>query len=253
LCFEATSGLKINLQKSELVAVEEVPNIEELASILSCIISSFPMKYLGLPLGAPFKSRAIWNGVVERMEKRLASWKKIYLSKGGHLTLIKSTLSNLPTYFISLFPLPASIARRLKRFSEIFFGMAQARIPKYIWLIGRQFATWFPSGGLGIKKLMVFNKAFLGKWLWRFGHEEHSLWRQVIDSKYGHKRGGWCSEKARGSYGVSLWRYIRNGWGSFSNFLSYKVGDGSHISFWHNVWCGIEPLRLSFPELYSIA
>jgi hypothetical protein len=76
LCFEAISGLKINLQKSELVVVGEVPNIDELAGILSCRISSIPMKYLGLPLGAPFKLRAIWDGVIERMEKRLASWKK---------------------------------------------------------------------------------------------------------------------------------------------------------------------------------
>jgi hypothetical protein len=45
---------------------------------------------------------------------------------------------------------------------------------------------------------MVFNKALLGKWLQRFGQEEHSLWRQVIESKYGLKRGGWCSEEARG-------------------------------------------------------
>jgi hypothetical protein len=65
--------LKINLQKSELVTVGQVPNIEELAGILRCRISSFPKKYLGLPLGAPFKSRAIWDGVIERMEKRLAS------------------------------------------------------------------------------------------------------------------------------------------------------------------------------------
>jgi len=80
LCFEAISGLKIKLQKSGLVAVGEVPKIEEFAGILSCRISSFPMKYLSLPLGAPFKSRAIWDRVVERMEKRLASCKKIYLS-----------------------------------------------------------------------------------------------------------------------------------------------------------------------------
>jgi hypothetical protein len=40
------------------------------------------------------------------------------------------------------------------------------------------------------KMLMVFNKALLGKRLWRFGHEDHFLWRQVIDSKYGLKRGG---------------------------------------------------------------
>jgi hypothetical protein len=70
-CFEAISGLQINLKKFELVAVGEVPNIEELASILSCRISYFPMKYLGLPLGASFKSRAIWDGVIERMDKKV--------------------------------------------------------------------------------------------------------------------------------------------------------------------------------------
>ena len=34
------------------------------------------------------------------MERRLASWKRLYLSKGGKVTLIESTLSNLPTYFL---------------------------------------------------------------------------------------------------------------------------------------------------------
>lgn len=38
LCFEAISGLKVNLQKSELVAVGEVPYIEGLA-ISSDVIS----------------------------------------------------------------------------------------------------------------------------------------------------------------------------------------------------------------------
>jgi hypothetical protein len=62
LCFEAISGLKINLRKSKLVTVGHEPNQEELADILSCSISSLPLKYLGLPLGAPFKSKAIWDG-----------------------------------------------------------------------------------------------------------------------------------------------------------------------------------------------
>jgi hypothetical protein len=116
----AISELKINLQKSELVTVGEVPNIEELAGILSCIISSFPMKYLGLPLGAPFKSRAIWGGVVERWKKGWLAGRRSTCQRG--LTFIKSTLSSLPTYFLSLFPLPIGIARQLERLQRFSLG-----------------------------------------------------------------------------------------------------------------------------------
>ena len=76
---------------------------------------TLPMKYLGLPLGAKFKDKSIWNPILEKMERRLAGWKKLYLSKGGRVTLIKSTLSNLPTYFLSLFPIPASVANCIAR------------------------------------------------------------------------------------------------------------------------------------------
>jgi hypothetical protein len=34
--------------------------------------------------------------------------KSFNLSKGGRLSLIKSTLSNLPTYFLLLFPYPSN-------------------------------------------------------------------------------------------------------------------------------------------------
>ena len=67
------------------------------------------MKYLGLPLGAKFKDKTIWNSILEKMERRLASWKRLYLSKGDRVILIKSTLSNLPMYFLSLFPKPTSV------------------------------------------------------------------------------------------------------------------------------------------------
>jgi hypothetical protein len=83
LCFEAVLGLKVNLGKSELVAIGELGNIETLADCLGCSVAVLPMKYLGLPLGATYKAMSMWNGVTEQMECWLVGWKKLYLSKGG--------------------------------------------------------------------------------------------------------------------------------------------------------------------------
>jgi hypothetical protein len=110
LCFEVVSSLKVNLAKSVLVPVGNVDNVDGLAGILGCGVSSLPLKYLGLPLGACYKAKSIWDGAVKKIERQLASWKQTYLSKGGSVTLIKSTLSNLPTYFLSFFPIPVGVA-----------------------------------------------------------------------------------------------------------------------------------------------
>ena len=48
--FEATSGLKINLAKSEVIPVGEAEDIDELAVELRCRVGSLPTVYLGLPL-----------------------------------------------------------------------------------------------------------------------------------------------------------------------------------------------------------
>lgn len=57
LCFEAVFGLKIN--PSKLVPIGDVPRISALAEILGCKIFALLVKYLGLPLGARYKSKAI--------------------------------------------------------------------------------------------------------------------------------------------------------------------------------------------------
>jgi len=82
--------------------------------------SSLPIEYLGMPLGACYKAMSIWDDTVVKMERHLASWKMLYLSKGGRVTLIKSTLSNLPTYFSSLFPIPVRVANRIEKLQRDF-------------------------------------------------------------------------------------------------------------------------------------
>lgn len=78
LCFKAVSGLKVNLSKSKIVPVGSVNILGDLANILDCKVSTSPMKYLSIPLGATFKTKAIWDGNLEKMECKLVGWKRIY-------------------------------------------------------------------------------------------------------------------------------------------------------------------------------
>ena len=68
--FQAISGLKINLGKSELVLVGHVPNVEVLADILGC-------KVFVPPLGPSsfrgnFQTKAVCNSVLKNIDKCLA-------------------------------------------------------------------------------------------------------------------------------------------------------------------------------------
>jgi hypothetical protein len=180
LCFEAISGLKINLSKSEIVPVGEAGNVEELASILGCGVASLPIKYLSLPLGAKYKDSNIWTSIIEKIENRLAGWKRLCLSKGGRLTLISSTFLNLPTYFLSLFPIFVGVANRLEKFHWDFLWGGIGDEFKFHLV---NWSTICSSKVLGelVRNLIQFNKALLSKWLWQFAMERDARWRKVVD------------------------------------------------------------------------
>ncbi|KAL5557179.1 hypothetical protein UlMin_039415 [Ulmus minor] len=159
-------------------------------TVVGCEKSSWPMKYLGLPLGGNPNSTEFWNPVVEKVGKRLDGWKKSVLSKGGRLTMIQSVLSSIPIYFMSLFKLPNGVAALFEKMMRQFLW------DKEVGGKGKSLVDWKlvcspkESGGLGIGNLLIRNKALLGKWLWRFPLEQHTLWAAVIRSKYGLNQEG---------------------------------------------------------------
>ena len=175
---------------------------------LGCRIGSFPVKYLGLPLGARHKALSTWDGVEERMRRRLARWKRQYLSKGGRITLIKSTLASIPIYQMSIFRMPKSVAKRLEKLQRDFLwggGNTGRKIHLINWKV---MCTQKEKGGLGIRRMGPLNKALLGKWIWRFAVEKEVLWKKVIGVKHGLEDGGWKSKEAWGPFGVGVWKEI---------------------------------------------
>ncbi len=82
-CFEVVTGLRVNMSNNEMVPIGEVENLAALTAILSCCMGTLSMTHLGMPLGSSFKAIGVWNPIIKKVERWLAGWKKLYLSKRG--------------------------------------------------------------------------------------------------------------------------------------------------------------------------
>ncbi|RVW40930.1 hypothetical protein CK203_076996 [Vitis vinifera] len=95
-------------------------------------IGSFPVKYLGLPLGARHKALPMWDGVEEEMRRRTC-------------------------------PMPKSVVKRLEKLQRDSLwggGNTGRKIHLVNWKV---VCTQKEKGGLGIRRIGSLNKALLGQ------------------------------------------------------------------------------------------
>ena len=140
------------------MSVEDGENLEALAVELECRIGTLPSIYLDFPLEMRRNSLQVRDGVEERFRKTLELWKRQYISKGGRLTLIKSTLSNLPIYTMSLLRIPKGVKYKLEKIQQDFLW-GGGNLDRKIHLVGwRTICTSKKGGGLGIRRLEILNR-----------------------------------------------------------------------------------------------
>ncbi|KAJ9567392.1 LOW QUALITY PROTEIN: hypothetical protein OSB04_003358, partial [Centaurea solstitialis] len=217
-------------------------NLVKISGMFSCGVglksqSSFPLLYLGLPVGASMKNSKYWLPVIEKTKRKLANWKAKLISFGGRWTLTRSVLGS-------------------REFVGISFGGSE-----FEWWRGSQERVSldkvvesnrvFSKGGLN-----ELNLGLLGKWWWRFHEEGGALWVKVIKSLYGNNCGRF---KWEGGVKCSIWSNIVKAgveidkWGiHFSNSFRKLVGDGSGVKLWEDVWVGKERLKERFSRLYQL-
>ncbi|XP_022031034.2 uncharacterized protein LOC110931974 [Helianthus annuus] len=187
--FALVSGLRLNYRKSSLygvgVAMEET---EGMAAEIRCQAGVFPFVYLGIKVGANMNKFSNWSPVIDAFEARLSQWKANTLSVGGRLTLIKSVLDNLPTYYFSLFKAPKSVIDRLDQLRRNFFWRGTSEKSKMAWVKWQTVILPWEHGGLGLGSLMDFNRSLLSKWCWRFKSEPNRLWRRVVQGLHHSSR-----------------------------------------------------------------
>jgi len=257
--FQALSGLAVNYSKSALVVLgrDEVW-ARETAKILGCSYVKLPIIYLGIPLGDDMKKASSWQGIIDRIQSKLQSWKSSCLSRAGRLTLIKAVVNCLPIYYLSLFRMPKKVANEIIRMQRRFLwneGKSGRILPLVKWEVIQQPKC---KGGLGVGDLVTKNAALLFKWWWRYVSEENSLWRKVVQSVHNE------DNTIFPSYSLSKvpgpWQNMKKllleqhpAAQTFLHHISITVGKGSKISFWEDRWAGDSTLKDKFPSLYRLS
>ncbi|WVZ69841.1 hypothetical protein U9M48_018567 [Paspalum notatum var. saurae] len=249
--FEKLSSLKINFHKSEIFCFGQAKECEnDYSELFGCRSGSFPFRYLGLPMHYRKLRNSDRKHIEEMFEKRLSGWKEKLLSVGGRLVLINSVLSSLPMFMLSFFAIPKGVLKKLEYFRSRFFWQNDQHKKKYHLIKWHQIRQPKEQGGLGIIDLEVQNKCLLSKWLFKLANED-GIWQNLIRNKY-------LKSKPLGSGikkpGVShFWAGLMEVKKVFLGLGSFHIGDGTQVRFWEDTWCGNQPLKLSYPSLFSIA
>lgn len=101
--------------------------------------------------------------VVRKFKVKLASWKRRHLSFGGRLSLIKSVLSNLLIYYLSLFKKPEGVAKELDRIQASFLWGGSDLKKKVHMVKWSEVTKELRDGGLGIRRIRDVNLCVLAK------------------------------------------------------------------------------------------
>ncbi|GJT78359.1 putative RNA-directed DNA polymerase, eukaryota, reverse transcriptase zinc-binding domain protein [Tanacetum coccineum] len=257
-CFHLASGLKVNFNKSKLFGIGVHSNeVSYVANTIGCLPSQLPCIYLGLQIGANMSRCTNWCPLIENFHKRLSKWKCKTLSYGGRLTLIKSVLGGLGTYYFSSFKVPTTIINKLESIRRNFFWGGNSDERKMAWIAWDKVIAPLDQGGLNIGSLKVFNQAMLSKWWWRFLNEENVFWRKIIISIHGDQGG--LSTGSSSPYKLGPWYQIVK---LKDDLLSYgitlpslfkkKIGNGLTTKFWLDSWTGGLPICNMFPRLFHL-
>jgi hypothetical protein len=141
------------------------------------------MKYLGLYLKPKQYKKCDWQWLRVKVEKRINTRCNRWLSKGGHLVLVKANLEAIPVYWISLALVPKGVLETIRKLCYKFIWFGYQKKKGLLLDSCEKMALPKSFGRWGHENPFFFSKALAAKKLWRL-IQERILWVQVVRAKY---------------------------------------------------------------------
>ncbi|XP_073363327.1 uncharacterized protein [Aegilops tauschii subsp. strangulata] len=153
--FGAVSGLRTNVAKCSAAPIQCTPEVSDaVGSSLTCPVVAFPIQYLGLPLSLRKVPASHLLPLIDKLLRKLATWKAALLSRGERLALVWQVLMAMPMHILLAMLLSPPILKKANRIIRDFLwhGRRDARA-------GSCLVSWaivchpIELGGLGIRDL----------------------------------------------------------------------------------------------------
>jgi hypothetical protein len=114
--FCGASGAKVSVEKTRLLVSSNVHTnrAKELSNASGFGLTSDFGKYLGVPIIHARKKNALFEYIIDKVRKRLSSWKAKNLTFPGRITLTQSVLAALPTYAMQTTLLPQGVCNKIE-------------------------------------------------------------------------------------------------------------------------------------------
>ncbi|KAL8498612.1 hypothetical protein ACS0TY_021813 [Phlomoides rotata] len=213
-----------------------------------------------MKVGGNHTREVIWKELIHKVKKKIANWDGRLMSLAGRAALVHSVLSTVPIYYLSFFLLPKTVINKLTSLQRSFLSGGNDYNYKTPWVKWGVVCKKKKAWGLGVRELGKFNRAFVGKCIWRVLIEKDSLWVRVVESRYGRLELREQDDRIvrKENYESLWWRDVKkifwglNGVGLRRDF-SNIVGNGNNTSFWNDEWIDGECLRCKFPRLYRLS
>ena len=249
--FEKISGMRINYHKSELIPINlDKEAIHKASHMFCCPIGAFPIKYLGIPLHFDKLRREDIQPLIDKILRKIASWKGKLLSQAARLVLIKSCLASIPVYLLSFIKFPKWAIKALNTHLANCFWNDSEGNHKYHLANWESISMPKEYGGLGIPSLRDLNICLLSSWLKRYNLTDTKLWKALLDFKYNTSKPNiFCCKDTGASQFFKGFMWATK---AAKIGFRWKIGDGKKVKFWEDNWLGNSSLAIQFWDLYVI-
>lgn len=252
--FEQVSGLKINIEKTEILRIGKIKQTNcKLPGNLNIKWTNGPVKVLGVFVSTDHEEmlEINYNPKLGRIKNILQMWKQRNLTIFGKITLLKTHALSQITYLFSVLPSP----------SKAFFKQLETILFNFIWnnkpdkIKRSTMIAPLSEGGANMIKPELQDKALKVCWVKRLCDENNnSKWKQFIFNNltnFGLKI--WeCNiskddaSKVLPKLTTAFWRDVINGWCEYNYSTPENINLGKEQIIWNNSHIKVNKTMVNF-------